>query len=331
MVSVPNLARGAVDRDEPVRKDPDTRERVRRSKQARFLLVRGSELAAGQRGVVAVSWPQARLHGAEDAVYLGRVADVPYFACDVSGTGTLGDRGDLPGAVEPEIDGQPVHFEDVRVRAHEWPDDETALAVEAVAIIQWRKVTRFCHECGGALREAPSGWERRCEEGHSVFPRIDPAVIMAIRNDDDELLLGHNRAWAPGRYSVLAGFLEAGETLEAAVRREVFEEARVAVDRVEYVASQPWPFPRSLMLAFEGWTNGSQADVQVDGTEVEHARFFSRQDLKAAVAAGEVSLPNPTSIAWMLIERWLGEPLESAGWTSAELAHQPGRSPNSRG
>ena len=113
--------------------------------------------------------------------------------------------------------------------------------------------------------------------------------------------------WPEGRFSTLAGFVEAGESVEAAVRREVREETTVVVGDVEYRSSQPWPFPRSLMLAFNGWTHAGEADLAVDGKEMAHAHFFSREELIAALRAHEIQVPSPTSVAASLIQSWLGQ------------------------
>lgn len=200
-------------------------------------------------------------------------------------------------------------FASVPLTSHLWPSVEAELAVEAVAISNWIGGTRFCHRCGEPLTLRSGGWEMVCGRGHTIFPRVDPAVIMAIRDVEDRLLLARNGRWAPGRLSVLAGFVEAGEPLESAVAREVLEETGVVVDDVAYVTSQPWPFPRSLMLAFEGRTRARQEDVKVDGEELVFARFFSREEFSGALASGEIGLPTPTSVSARLIERWLGRPL----------------------
>lgn len=200
-------------------------------------------------------------------------------------------------------------FASVPLTSHLWPSVEAELAVEAVAISNWIGGTRFCHRCGEPLSLRSGGWEMVCGRGHTVFPRVDPAVIMAVRDTEDRLLLARNGRWAPGRLSVLAGFVEAGEPLESAVAREVLEETGVVVDDVSYVTSQPWPFPRSLMLAFEGRTRARQEDVKVDGEELVFARFFSREEFSGALASGEIGLPTPTSVSARLIERWLGRPL----------------------
>ncbi|EEZ76969.1 hydrolase, NUDIX family [Actinomyces sp. oral taxon 848 str. F0332] len=204
-------------------------------------------------------------------------------------------------------------FASVPLTSHLWPSVEAELAVEAVAISNWIGGTRFCHRCGEPLSLRSGGWEMLCGRGHTVFPRVDPAVIMAVRDVEDRLLLARNGRWAPGRLSVLAGFVEAGEPLESAVAREVLEETGVVVDDVAYVTSQPWPFPRSLMLAFEGRTRARQEDVKVDGEELVFARFFSREEFSGALASGEIGLPTPTSVSARLIERWLGRPLADAG------------------
>ena len=200
-------------------------------------------------------------------------------------------------------------FASVPLTSHLWPSVEAELAVEAVAISNWIGGTRFCHRCGEPLTLRSGGWEMVCGRGHTIFPRVDPAVIMAIRDVEDRLLLARNGRWAPGRLSVLAGFVEAGEPLESAVAREVLEETGVVVDDVAYVTSQPWPFPRSLMLAFEGRTRARQEDVKVDSEELVFARFFSREEFSGALASGEIGLPTPTSVSARLIERWLGRPL----------------------
>ena len=203
-------------------------------------------------------------------------------------------------------------FASVPLTSHLWPSVEAELAVEAVAISNWIGGTRICDRCGEPLSLRSGGWEMVCGRGHTVFPRVDPAVIMAVRDAEDRLLLARNGRWAPGRLSVLAGFVEAGEPLESAVAREVLEETGVVVDDVAYVTSQPWPFPRSLMLAFEGRTRARQEDVKVDGEELVFARFFSREEFSGALASGEIGLPTPTSVSARLIERWLGRPLADA-------------------
>lgn len=188
------------------------------------------------------------------------------------------------------------------------PEPERGLAVAASAVANWHAAYRRCGVCGGETTVVASGWVRHCEScGLNHFPRTDPAVIMAIFDENDRVLLAHASHFPARRYSMLAGFVEPGESLERAVVREAFEEAGVRVNRVEYQGSQAWPFPRSLMLTFNGWVDGCPEPI-ADGEEITDARFFSREDLEQAVEAGEVILPSEGSAARALLERWNGVP-----------------------
>ncbi len=185
---------------------------------------------------------------------------------------------------------------------------DAGLLVHAVALENWQRLHRFCSRCGERTMIAAAGHIRRCSAcGAEHYPRTDPAVIMLVRDEQDRALLGRQVHWPEGRFSTLAGFVEPGESIEQAVVREVAEEAGVTVGEVEYVASQPWPFPSSLMLGFMAQATSSL--IQVDGEEIHEARWFSRDDLRAAIESGEVLPPSGISIAARLIELWYGEPL----------------------
>ena len=159
-------------------------------------------------------------------------------------------------------------------------------------------------DCGRA-HFAVAGHLRRCPADTSEhFPRTDPAVIVLIVDGDDRALLGRHPSWGPGRFATFAGFVEPGESLEQAVHREVGEEVGLRLEDVQYVASQPWPFPSSLMIAFSA--KAVAGEVRVDGVEIEVARWFSREDLTEAIAAGEVVMPGSASISSRLIEGWYG-------------------------
>ena len=189
---------------------------------------------------------------------------------------------------------------------------DAGLATTATALAAWHARSAYCPGCGGRTAIIESGWARRCSDCATVhFPRTDPAVIMAVTDTSDRLLLVRGATWAPRRYSVVAGFVEAGESVEAAVAREVREETGLRVADVEYVASQPWPFPRSLMLGCRARLAPGEDRPRPDGQEVVEARLVSRDELTAGADDGSILLPGPTSIARLLIEDWYGGPIVS--------------------
>jgi NAD+ diphosphatase len=203
-----------------------------------------------------------------------------------------------------------IELVDVRALAPAIVTGEAAILAEARALIDWHGRHRFCAQCGSPTRVASAGWVRRCPDCRaSHFPRTDPVVIMlAIRGD--EALLGRNRRRAGARFSCLAGFVEPGETPEEAVRREVREEAGIRCGRVRYLASQPWPFPSSLMMGF--LAEALTEEITVDPEELAEARWFPRAQLRemvARAAAGpddptQVSVPPPLAIAHQICRRW---------------------------
>jgi NAD+ diphosphatase len=176
---------------------------------------------------------------------------------------------------------------------------EPGLLLRAFHVMQWRRDSRYCGSCGSPNADSPKELARLCPRcGRVEYPRICPAVIVLICRGDT-ILLGHNRNFRPGMYSLIAGFNEAGETLEETVQREIREETAVEVEDIRFAASQPWPFPASLMIGFTAqWKAGL---VQADGIEIEDARWFSRADLQKDPSL----LPGPGSIARRLIEAWL--------------------------
>ncbi|MCW4464364.1 NAD(+) diphosphatase [Glutamicibacter sp. MNS18] len=215
----------------------------------------------------------------------------------------------LPAA--PQDGGRGAEWIDLRTAFTSVPVEEQHLMLIAQAIVNWRQSCRFCPRCGSALRSTTGGWVLRCvDNDHELFPRTDPAVIVAIVDDADRLLLGANSRWTNRVYSVLAGFVEAGESLESAVRREVFEESGVRVGDCAYRGSQPWPLPRSLML---GYTAHAQTtDLVPDGLEILDLRWFSREELGQELRAGSIQIPRGVSIAHALIRDWYGQELPEA-------------------
>ena len=182
-------------------------------------------------------------------------------------------------------------------------DRDLAVAMRASALAQYHAHNRYCPGCGTLTRTDEMGKSRYCD-GCSTphFPRTDPAIIVAVTSEDDKILLGHNEGWEPNRYSVFAGFAEAGESLEQTVRREIAEEVRLTVTNVRYFGSQPWPMPRSLMVGFTA--TAEPGEHRIDGLEITAARWFAREELRAAVDNGEVLLPMRASIAHRLISDW---------------------------
>lgn len=172
-----------------------------------------------------------------------------------------------------------------------------------VALARWHGQRPRCESCGGETAIDLAGARRVCVDCAALaFPRTDPCVIVAITDPEDRLLLARQATWPAGRHSIIAGFIEAGESAEQACHREVAEEVGVRLTSLRYVVSQPWPMPRSLMLGFEASTADTR--IQVDGDEIVAGEFFSRADLAAAVSASEVTLPGTTSIARHLIDAW---------------------------
>ena len=221
-----------------------------------------------------------------ESVFLGLDGDRPLFATDGEP-----DRGHPAG---------------LREAATELPAAEAALGAYAASLLSWHRRHGFCANCGAPTETADAGHERRCPAcGAHHFPRTDPVVIVRVVDAHDKLLLGRQATWPEGRFSVLAGFVEPGETLEEAVRREVAEESGVVVDTVAYVASQPWPFPSSLMIGFNALGGG---DPRPGDSELQEVRWFERAEVEAAAAGrGEIALSPPYSISRQLIDGWLAD------------------------
>lgn len=182
---------------------------------------------------------------------------------------------------------------------------EASLAVHAVGLARWHKTHTHCARCGAVTVPAQAGHTRICPScGTEHFPRTDPAVIMLITDDDERALLGRQAAWPEGQFSTLAGFVEPGETLDDAVRREVKEEAGVEVGEVTYAGSQPWPFPSSLMLGFFG--KAVSHDIAVDAEEISEANWYTREEFTRLTEEGTLRTPPTVSISGWLIRSWLG-------------------------
>jgi len=215
----------------------------------------------------------------------------------------LGYAAVLVDHIPDELEPQSLRFIGPTIAA-----EDASLAVQAVGLSRWHQTHGFCTRCGTATDVIKAGHSRMCPScGTEHFPRTDPAVIMLITDGDDRpdggrAILGRQPAWPAGYFSTLAGFVEPGESLIDAVRREVLEEAGIVVGDVAYLGSQPWPFPSSLMLGFHGIAE--TFDITVDGDELEEARWFSKQEVTELTASGELMLPPSVSISRWLVEQW---------------------------
>lgn len=310
------LARTTVDADATSRTAPELFADLAGDPATRVLLVQGSQLGVDADGLALFEvselphggWQHQRL------LYLGRADGMRLVAIMLPED--LGFERDLDGVpITSEASlvelVEELNFEHLRDIGDRLNDRDAGLGTTAVALTAWHERHPRCPRCGEATEIIDGGWVRRCLVEQSLhYPRTDAAVIMAVTDDDDRILLGHASHWPAGRFSTLAGYVEPGEPLEEAVTREVAEETGIAVEGTTYRGSQPWPFPCSLMMGFHARVRpGTGTEIHVDGEELTDARFFTREDLITGVSTGEVHLPMRSSIARALIEEWYGGPI----------------------
>jgi NAD+ diphosphatase len=306
-----------LDRAAHLRGDAAATEGMLRDPAARVLPVwRGKPLFAGEpRDLGWLAPGHAALSPADEApVFLG-LDGGPRFAVDISGWQPEEVPDTVGAFFDPSEQRHPLlpadhAFGELRANMTRLDARAAELVATAKAVLGWHETHGFCARCGAKSRMIEAGWQRLCPDcGARHFPRTDPVVIMLILSGND-VLMGRSPGWPEGMYSLLAGFVEPGETLEAAVRREVHEEAGVVVDRVDYLASQPWPFPASLMLGCRG--EATSRDIRVDPVELEDARWVSREEM-LEIVAGRSQAMKPArkgAIARFLIEAWLADRLE---------------------
>ncbi|NND18266.1 MAG: NAD(+) diphosphatase [Silicimonas sp.] len=249
----------------------------------------------------------------EAAVFLGLDDDRPRFARDISGwepvevPDTLGAFVDLSEQAHPDVDG--AAFAELRANMTGLTPRDAELVVTSKAILGWHETHGFCAYCGAKTQIGMAGWQRDCPDcDRHHFPRTDPVVIMLITHGNS-VLVGRSPAWPEGMFSLLAGFVEPGESIEGAVRREVFEEVGVRVGRVDYLSSQPWPFPSSLMFGCHG--HATSTAIKIDPNEIEEARWVNREDMLEALSGrhSEIKPARRGAIARFLIEHWLADTL----------------------
>jgi NAD+ diphosphatase len=295
------LARGTVDRVTEKRSDRDWLDAAWKDPRTRVLVV------SDGRALVRMDNTRAELVFLSPAeappglrMLLGQdTDDVVYF----------GVNGELPAPADV-----PVRAVSLREAGSLLGDRDAGLFTHAVALANWHDSHTHCPLDGTPTVPVPGGHSTVCpKDGSEHFPRTDPAVIMLVTDPDDRCLLARNAAWPGRRVSILAGFVDPGESAEQAVVREVAEETGIKVHNVRYLGSQPWPMPRSLMLGFRADAPAGQV-IAVDHEELAEAHWFSRAELLAAINAGEIALPPSVSIARHILESWFGGPLPST-WT----------------
>lgn len=248
-------------------------------------------------------------------IFLGLADGAPHFAADLSAwapaemPATLDAFADLSEQSHPGLP-DTHRFAELRAVMTRLDPASASVAATARGLFEWHRLHGFCARCGNPTEIAEAGWQRHCPAcGSRHFPRTDPVVMMLVTSGND-VLLGRAPGWPERMYSLLAGFVEPGETIEAAVRRETFEEAGIAVGRVHYLASQPWPFPASLMIGCRA--EALSREITRDEVEIETARWVSREAMMAAFAGEhpEIAPPRPGAIASFLLRHWLADTLD---------------------
>jgi NAD+ diphosphatase len=292
-----SLARTAVDRAADRRADPQLIPSLLADRATRVLaVVDGSAEVCHRDGGLALAL-RAPLPADSRAlgVFLGVDGDgTAYVAVDETAVDSA-DARDLRTLRQVGVD---------------LDDRDAGLLTTALGLLNWHRTHGHCPRCGAPTEATQGGWLRRCpSDGSEHYPRTDPAVIMSVIDERDRLLLARGPQWAERRYSVLAGFVEPGEALEAAVAREVFEEVGVRVTDVRFLGNQPWPFPSSLMLGFTA--RALNTDLVLQEGEIAEARWVTREELLAEIAEGGTGVANRISIARSLIEHWLGQEIRA--------------------
>ena len=270
---------------------------------AKIIRVSNSKLATDGKSLLFLSATEveeliaSKVFTSGDKYFLGidTASKVAYFAWDCDEVGLSAGETSTEGLASlRELGGTLDEF-------------ELGISMQATALSNWHRSHPHCSKCGAETKSTLGGSVRVCVKDQSQHhPRTDSAVIVLVKDRNDRILLGHQPIWPEGRFSTFAGFLEPGETFEQCVAREVLEESAVRVSELKYLGSQPWPFPASIMIAFEAVTDNPD-DARGDGEEITDVRWFSRAELKAAAADGSLLLPPSISVARKMIERWLGE------------------------
>ncbi len=279
------------------------------------LMWRGRPLCQDEGGLILLASDHALAGGVETALYLGRDEAGAVFAQDLSAWVPDDPTAQQAGFFDTSVQRHPglapdQAFCDLRAVMARLSPRDAELAATARALLEWHRGHGFCASCGARSVMTHAGWQRTCPSCNAQhFPRTDPVVIMLITKGN-RVLLGRGPTWPEGMYSLLAGFIEPGETIEAAVRREVYEESGVLVGEVGYLASQPWPFPASLMIGCRG--EALSEAITLDPAELQDARWVTKEELVAAFAGSHPSIKpsRKGSIAQFLMANWLADRLD---------------------
>jgi NAD+ diphosphatase len=276
-----------MDRAGELRSQPERLEELWRS--AQIIEVGKGRVRSTHEGPTFLAAPDA-IGGERYFLGIDRATNTAYFAWE-------------SGAVLPDVE----DYLTLRELAGGLSPLHLEITMHAIALSNWHHAHPHCSKCGAPTRVDLGGAVRVCDVDESQHhPRTDAAVIVLVKDRADRILLGHQPVWPDGRFSTFAGFLEPGETFEQCVGREVFEESGVQLSEVKYLGSQPWPFPASVMIAFEAVTDAPE-EARPDGEEITEVKWFSRESLKNAAEDGSLLLPPKVSVARKMIEGWLGE------------------------
>jgi len=290
-----SLARGTLDRAGLRRRDPDLLRLLLKDPSTRIV-----ELVGGRAQVIESDRDCALLLRSPEEQDAFRLT--VFLGQDGHGTAYVGLVGAIGDAQDPSGTAPWRTLREVGVLLS---DRDAGMFATLQGLANWHASHTHCPSCGAPTEPDQAGWIRRCtQDGTEHYPRTDPAVIMAVTDAADRLLLARNPNWPQGRLSVLAGFVEPGESLEAAVAREVFEEVGVVVEQVRYLGNQPWPFPSSLMVGFTA--RAIDPTLHLDQEEIVEAVWASREELREMVLAGRFGISPTVSIARRMIERWYG-------------------------
>lgn len=305
------MARSALDRDYLSRKLEDLYGQLDANSQTRVLpLYKGKVLLAGQP---QESQQQLKFFNTDEIPTQTYLA---YLGKSIGGheldEGTSVILAVVDDEIAASLEPNPDNWKALRRTGAGLSDLGIGLYSQAMALANWHDTHQHCPKCGAKTDITQAGWVRRCPVDElEIYPRTDPAIIVGVTDHQDRILLGSQGVWEENRWSILAGFVEPGESLEAAVVREMFEESGLKVVEPKYLGSQAWPFPYSLMLGFTAKiSEDSTAELKPDGDEIEKLRWFSREDI--AREAKDLLLPGRLSISRAIIEHWYGGEIISA-------------------